>query len=84
MEEWKTINRTGVAPITCTYKYRNYVLSISTYYDSKAIYRPPKLFSATLYEGKKLIKTWYGVSMQEFEADLMQLCQQLKIPYPFD
>jgi len=47
---------------------------------------PPKLFSATLRKKNKLIKIWYGseYDLEKFEKDLIQLCQQLKIPYPFD
>jgi len=86
VEEWKTINQTGVAPITTVYKYKNYMLSVSIYYFRKSICPPQKLSSATLYKGKREIKTWYGAEydMQKFEEDLKQLCQQLKIPYPFD
>ena len=83
MKDWKTVNITGVAPVICTYKYKNYVLSVSIYYDRKGICPPQKLSSATLRRGAREIKTWYSTDMQQFEADLMQLCQQLKIPYPF-
>jgi hypothetical protein len=86
VEEWKTINQMGVAPITTVYKYKNYVLSVSIYYGGKGMCPPQKLSSATLYRGRKEIKTWYGgeYTMPEFEEDLRQLCEKLRIPYPFD